>query len=72
MYWSGCQSTGAEMRKYFTATALAGGLRLLRLGRCADETDARRRFRYLEGRTVVDLLEGDDAVGRQALLSILI
>jgi hypothetical protein len=23
MYWSGCQSTGAEMRKYFTATGLA-------------------------------------------------
>src|SRR6266699_4515400 len=24
MYWSGCQSTGAEMRKYFTVPASAG------------------------------------------------
>jgi hypothetical protein len=25
MYWSGCQSTGAEMRKYLTAAPLVQG-----------------------------------------------
>ena len=27
MYWSGCQSTGAEMRKYLTAAASVGDTR---------------------------------------------
>lgn len=58
MYWSGVQSTGAEMRKYFTASMSVNGS-LLRYGEEA-------------WHTVVNLLQRDDGVLRQALLRILI
>lgn len=68
MYWSGCQSTGAEIRKYLTAARVSTheAIQLGRLEPCASsgDTDA--------ARTVVDLLQGDDAVWRQALLGVLI
>lgn len=57
MYWSGCQSTGADMRKYLTAVVLASYTK----GPCA-----------AQARTVVDLLQGNDTVRRQALLSVLV
>jgi hypothetical protein len=55
MYWSGCQSTGADMRKYLTAGALV----------CRTWVNARAR-------TVVDLLQGNDTVRREALLGVLV
>jgi len=55
MYWSGCQSTGADMRKYLTAGALV----------CGTAVNARAR-------TVVDLLQGNDTVRREALLGVLV
>ena len=68
MYWSGCQSTGAEIRKYLTAARVSTHERtqLGRLKPCASSGDTG------EARTVVDLLQGDDAVRRQALLGVLI
>jgi hypothetical protein len=57
MYWSGCQSTGAEMRKYLTAAALVGDTK----GQCARQA-----------RTVVDLLQGNDTVWWEALLGVLV
>jgi hypothetical protein len=57
MYWSGCQSTGAEMRKYLTAGVLVG--------------DTKGSMHKTE-RTVVDLLQGNDTVWREALLGVLV
>jgi hypothetical protein len=68
MYCSCCQSTGAEIRKYLTRTV-------------SDVHNEPMRHTYLvrdytrnrdEARTVVDLLERDDAVRWKALLSVLI
>lgn len=59
MYWSWLQSTGAEMRKYFTELRLANAARLVDVERSAKHT-------------VVDLLEGDDRVLGQALLGVLV
>lgn len=56
MYWSGCQSTGADMRKYLTAGALV----------------CRRTKVNARARTVVDLLQGNDTVRREALLGVLV
>lgn len=63
MYWSGCQSTGAEMRKYLTAGIVSAG---------AAGAGGGWRQGQRHQRTVVDLLQGDDAVGRQALLGVLV
>jgi hypothetical protein len=57
MYWSGCQSTGADMRKYLTAGVLVG--------------DTKGSMHQAE-RTVVDLLQGNDTVWREALLGVLV
>lgn len=59
MYWSWLQSTGAEMRKYFTGLRLANAARLVDVEQSAKHT-------------VVDLLEGDDRVLGQALLGVLV
>jgi hypothetical protein len=68
MYWSCCQSTGAEMRKYLTEMV-------------SDVHSEPMHHTYLmrdctgnkdEAHTVVDLLERDDAVRWKALLSVLI
>lgn len=37
MYWSGCQSTGAEMRKYLTVVRLAGRIAGSQDRRIADD-----------------------------------
>jgi hypothetical protein len=68
MYWSGCQSTGAEIRKYLTAARVSTheGTQLGCLEQRVGSGDTGA------ARTVVDLLQGDDAVRRQALLSVLI
>jgi hypothetical protein len=60
MYWSGCQSTGAEMRKYLTGMASAEN----RNNTGQRVFGARLRWGGKRARTVVDLLEGDDAVRR--------
>lgn len=68
MYWSGCQSTGAEMRKYLTAAKLAHG----RVHNGDVERHARCSGDKSGARTVIYLLQGDDAVRRQALLGVMI
>ena len=45
IYWSGCQSTGADMRKYFTATVSGG----VAVGQGWVETDARQHSRQVYG-----------------------
>jgi len=59
MYWSWAQSTGAEMRKYFTMTIVSYAL--IEVG-----------SKLYQIHTVVDLLQCHDGIGGQALLSILI
>lgn len=58
MYWSWVQSTGADMRKYLTAS----------WGQAAEPW----MWKDGSGLTVVDLLQGDDGVGGQALLGVLV
>jgi hypothetical protein len=68
MYWSGCQSTGADMRKYLTAAVSVGRTR----SQCTLRSNARLERDMSEARTVVDLLKRDDTVRWEALLSVLI
>jgi hypothetical protein len=69
MYWSGCQSTGADMRKYLTAAVSVGRTR----SQCTPlRSNARLEWDMSEARTVVDLLKCDDTVRWEALLSVLI
>jgi hypothetical protein len=70
MYWSGCQSTGAEIRKYLTTVVLADNTR--ETSNASRMFDARRHCTTMGARTVVDLLECDDAVRWEALLSVLV
>jgi hypothetical protein len=68
MYWSGCQSTGADMRKYLTAAVSVGRTRHLR----TLQNNARLKWDMNEALTVIDLLKCDDTVRWEALLSVLI
>jgi hypothetical protein len=68
MYWSGCQSTGADMRKYLTAAVSVG----LTRSQCTIRSNARLEWDMSEARTVVDLLKRDDTVRWEALLSVLV
>ena len=65
MYWSGAQSTGADMRKYLTGQEVS---HWVSLGQCAFVYAARS----WRAPTVVDLLQCHDRVCRQALLRILV
>jgi hypothetical protein len=69
MYWSGCQSTGAEMRKYLTAAVSVVKTNQAMHCYCSmrDWTAA-----VDDARTVVDLLKRNDAVRREALLGVLV
>jgi hypothetical protein len=68
MYWSGCQSTGADMRKYLTAAVSIGRTR----SQCTLCSNARRQRDMSGALTVVDLLKRDDTVGWEALLGVLV
>lgn len=69
IYWSGCQSTGAEIRKYLTVPRLAySSEHWRRMRRCRSNSTSVTGAEH----TVINLLQGDDAVRRQALLCVLV
>lgn len=65
MYWSGDQSTGAEIKKYLTGSVSVRA-------RASIDVDRKIGWRLRRRHTVVDLLQSDYRVCRQALLGILV
>lgn len=65
MYWSGDQSTGAEIKKYLTGSVSVRA-------RASIDVDRKRGRKLRRRRTVVDLLQSDYRVCGQALLGILV